>query len=465
MRDEEGLLPPGWGQARLGDLVIDKAGVTDGPFGSNLKTEHYTDSGPRVVRLQNIGDCVFLDGHAHISEEHYATLTKHDVRAGDVLIASLGETLPRACMAPECLGDAIVKADCLRVRPAPGIDSHFVMYMLNSPQVRSQVSRAIKGVGRPRINLSDVRDIVIPLPPTAEQRRIVAALERRLSHLDQAVKVFGLSCLKLDLLHQAVLDGAARGTLLRLDHSSWIEVETGAVAEVRGGIQKQPKRAPKQNKAPFLRVANVGRGRLDLAEVHEIELFNDELRTYALREGDLLVVEGNGSVDQIGRAAMWDDSIPDCVHQNHLIRVRPGDRLDPEFLALVWNAPSTIEQLKAVASSTSGLHTLSNSKVKAVKLRLPDLRTQRDLVAEAERRLSTIEAVRASLAASQVRARHLRRSLLAAAHSGRLVPQDPSDESADVLLARIKEKRATTEAANGKAPRRRAARKKGEVPA
>src|SRR4051812_46437547 len=100
-------LPAGWAMATVEELAT-ADGVTDGPFGSNLKTEHYTDAGPRVVRLQNIGDGVFRDERAHISEEHFARLEKHSVLAGDVLVASLGEILPRACLAPTNLGPAIV---------------------------------------------------------------------------------------------------------------------------------------------------------------------------------------------------------------------------------------------------------------------------------------------------------------------------------------------------------------------
>src|SRR4051812_12193420 len=92
------------------------ASITDGPFGSNLKSEHYTETGARVVRLQNIGEGVFLDAEAHISLERFDRLRKHEVEAGDVLVAMLGEVLPRACIAPISLGLAIVKADCVRVR-------------------------------------------------------------------------------------------------------------------------------------------------------------------------------------------------------------------------------------------------------------------------------------------------------------------------------------------------------------
>src|SRR5690606_20794412 len=109
----------------------------------------------------------------------------------------------------------------------------------------------------------------------------------------------------------------------------------------------------------FLRVANVSRGSLDLKDVHEIELFEGEIERHRLNYGDLLVVEGNGSPDQIGRAAMWRGDIEDCVHQNHLIRVTPRGTLLSEYLELVWNSPSTAVQLRSVAASTSGLYTLS----------------------------------------------------------------------------------------------------------
>jgi type I restriction enzyme S subunit len=90
---------------------------------------------------------------------------------------------------------------------------------------------------------------------------------------------------------------------------------------------------------------------MDLGDVHDVELFEGELDRYRLQSGDLLVVEGNGSPNQIGRSAVWHGEIEDCVHQNHLIRVRPGPGLDPEFLGLYWNSPSARAQLTAVAST------------------------------------------------------------------------------------------------------------------
>jgi type I restriction enzyme S subunit len=201
---------------------------------------------------------------------------------------------------------------------------------------------------------------------------------------------------------------------------SWPVVPLSEVAAIQGGIQKQPKRLPKDNAYPFLRVANVTANGLDLGEIHTIELFDGELERYRLLCGDLLVVEGNGSASQIGRAALWDGSIQDAVHQNHLIRVRPGPLMEPHFLGYVWNSPPIRGELTTVASSTSGLHTLSVAKLKRIRVPAPPLDEQRRIIEILEAHLSRLGAAESSLQKSLMRAQALRRSLLTAAVSGQL---------------------------------------------
>ena len=237
----------------------------------------------------------------------------------------------------------------------------------------------------------------------------------------------------------------------------WVWATVAQVAEIQGGIQKQPKRAPADNPFPYLRVANVLRGSLDLTEVLEIELFSGELDKLRLCQGDLLIVEGNGSPAQIGRMAIWNGEIEDCVHQNHIIRARVFDEVVPQYAETYWNSPEGSSQVLAVASSTSGLYTLSVSKVSALPIPLPPLAEQRRIVAEVERRLSVVQQAEAAVEASLVRAERLRQSILKQAFSGKLVPQDPSDEPASVLLERIRAERAEAEAAakSNRKPKRR----------
>lgn len=185
---------------------------------------------------------------------------------------------------------------------------------------------------------------------------------------------------------------------------TWPEAPLDAVAEIQGGIQKQPKRAPRDNAFPFLRVANVTASGLALDDVHEVELFDGELDRLRLQRGDLLVVEGNGSASQIGRAVVWDGSIKDAVHQNHLIRVRPAPDLDARYLGLLWNSPTIRDELSRVASSTSGLHTLSVTKLKRIRVPLPPLAEQHRIVDLLEDHLSRLDAATAYLDAGCRRA-------------------------------------------------------------
>ncbi len=221
----------------------------------------------------------------------------------------------------------------------------------------------------------------------------------------------------------------------------WCWATLGHVCEVQGGIQKQPSRRPERNKFPFLRVANVYRDRLELADVHEIELFPGEIDTYRLRRGDLLIVEGNGSAGEIGRMAVWDGSIANAVHQNHLIRARPLDGFSHVFATAYWNSSEGAARVLELAKSTSGLFTLSVSKVESLPIPVPPQAEQERIataLASAARGGEEAEgATRAGLDAIAA----LRQSLLREAFSGRLVPQDPNDEPASVLLARIRAER------------------------
>lgn len=390
----------------------EKGAITDGPFGSNLTSAHYAPAGPRVVRLQNIGDGVFVDARAHISEEHFQTLRKHEVRAGDLLVASLGETLPRVCLAPENLGPAIVKADCIRVRPNTDlIDRRYLTYCLQAPSLRKWASDRVHGVGRPRLGLKTLRQMPVPVPRLDEQRRIVDILEDHFSRLDAAEAGAERGLRRLNSLEASVLAQCYRlGKPLPL----------GSLAAIQGGIQKQPKRAPASSSAPFLRVANVTARGLDLGDVHRIELFTGELEKLRLESGDLLVVEGNGSPSQIGRAALWNGEIADCVHQNHLIRVRPGPELSPTYLEAIWNAPQNRRQLTSLSSSSSGLHTLSVGKLKKLLIPVVDAPTQSHVTSRVREVRQARQRLQAELGVALTRGAGLRRSLLAAAFSGGL---------------------------------------------
>ena len=270
------------------------------------------------------------------------------------------------------------------------------------------------------LSAARLKTVEFPVPPLVEQRRIVAILEEHLSSLDQAAA----SLKRVEAQARTLL--AMSASEIRLGE----ETPLPELAVIQGGIQKQSKRAPRDHAFPFLRVANVTAHGLDLRDIHRIELFEGELERYTLLRGDLLVVEGNGSPSQIGRAALWDGSLANCVHQNHLIRVRPNqEKVIPEYLEAIWNSPENRAVLTEVASSSSGLHTLSVRKLAQLRMPVPTLQVQRRLVAqlgllrEADRRL------RNTTTMARVRGGVLRRAILSAAFSGRLTGRS-SDSAA-----------------------------------
>jgi type I restriction enzyme S subunit len=205
-------LPDGWAWATVEQLAAAEANaITDGPFGSNLKTEHYTDSGPRVIRLQNIGDGVFVDEYAHISSEHFRQLDRHRIFANEIVIAALAASPPRSCVVPASVGPAIVKADCIRFKPHPSVSSKFINIALNSDPVRRRTKGIVHGVGRPRLNLSEIKSIILPLPPVREQTRIVAEVDRRLSMVQELHEMVSANLKQSARLRQSILERAFYG--------------------------------------------------------------------------------------------------------------------------------------------------------------------------------------------------------------------------------------------------------------
>lgn len=164
--------------------------IVDGPFGSSLTSSHYSDSGTRVIRLGNIGINEFKETDAaYVPTEYGEKLAAHEARAGDVVIAGLGDDrmpLGRAATVPD-LGPAIVKADCYRARVNSLVTSEYLAWALSAPPTRGQIALLARGATRPRLNTSVVRDVLIPLPDGATQDRLVAETSDRSAKIDNLI--------------------------------------------------------------------------------------------------------------------------------------------------------------------------------------------------------------------------------------------------------------------------------------
>lgn len=179
--------------------------------------------------------------------------------------------------------------------------------------------------------------------------------------------------------------------------TGWVSASIDELFLVTGGIQKSSKRRPTKHHFPYLRVANVQRGRLDLREIERFELVDGELDRLRLEPGDLLIVEGNGSESEIGRCARWNGEIEDCVHQNHLIRCRPMLPGAEHYLLMFLNSPTGIATMKRLAVTTSGLYNLSVGKIRAICFPLPPRAEQGRIQAKVDSLLHSVQAFENSL--------------------------------------------------------------------
>lgn len=382
--------------------------------------------------------------------DHESTIYR--LAKNDILLTEASgspDEVGKSAMWAEEVPDCCFQNTLIRVR-SRGVNPRYLYQLLTFEARRGAFVAGSRGVGINHLGSSRISTWPILLPPLVEQGRILQVLDTYTSMLDAASTLVKLASARVNAVQRSVVQQA----YLEAIFNGRTE-PVSAVAEVRGGIQKQQKRIPRANAHPFLRVANVGRGHLNLTDMHNIELFEGEGSRFVLVDGDLLVVEGNGSPTQIGRAALWRNEIPRATHQNHLIRVRPQGALSPEYLELIWNSAPIAEQLLRIASSSSGLYTLSTSKVSSIRIPVPSLSTQLRLVERVREVLRDTQRLAVTVDNAERRGGALRLSILAAANNGLLVDQDPTDEPADVLLARI---RAEREAAKPK-PRKPRARK------
>ena len=240
--------------------------------------------------------------------------------------------------------------------------------------------------------------------------------ERELAKMKAAGKTPKNDKWKVKYKEPTVPDAAT----LPLLPEGWCWARVGQLGEVSGGLTQNAKRRDLRLQVPFLRVANVYAGEVRLDTVRKVGVTELEKERTQLVEGDLLVVEGNGSIDQVGRVALWNDAISPCVHQNHLIRVR----FKPMALAhwtLGWLlSPSGRTAIEQIASSTSGLHTLSLSKVEHLPVPLPPLHEQARIVQAVERHQMRLEILESRCDACVRQCDHLRQAILAGVFQGRL---------------------------------------------
>ena len=449
------------------------------------------------IDISSIDDANRITEPKQLSGRDAPSRARQLVEAGDTVLSTVRTYLKNTALVPDSLLGAIASTGFCVLRPAAGVHPQFIFYRALDQTFVDELSGLQTGTSYPAVRDSDIRAMSISLPPTAEQHRIVQALDSYLTRLDAAQAALERVQASLKRYRASVLKAAVEGKLVTTEAElarkeghdyepasvlleriladrrarwesqekrrgtykkpasantsdspelpeSWVWASLSLVGEVRLGRQRSPKRAQGPHMRPYLRAANVTWHGLDLSDVKEMDFSPNEYETFRLHRGDVLLAEASGSADEVGKPAIWDAQIEDCCFQNTLIRVRVFREVVPYlYYHLLSDARSGA---LGRAARGVGIHHIGAQRTESWVIALPPIAEQRRIVAEVERRLSVIQQAEATVEANLVRAERLRQSILKQAFSGRLVPRDPSDEPATVLLERIQLEREASHA-------------------
>ena len=303
---------------------------------------------------------------------------------GDVLYGKLRPYLDKAVLAKEA---GVCTTELLVLRAKEDVDPRFLATVVHGPHFIEYAIAGTTGVQHPRTSWAHAREFEIPAFPFDEQQRIadVLWLVHEAIGLSEALDKEGraLKRAAMQTLFTRGLRGEARKeTEIGLVPENWESVPLSDCAFVQSGVAKGRKiNDPEITRLPYLRVANVQDGYLDLSEIKTIPIRPSEVERYKLRHGDVVLTEG-GDFDKLGRGFIWRGEIPLCIHQNHVYAVRTQrSRLLPEFFAYQAQSPYGKAYFLKVAHKTTNLACINTTKLKAFPVLIPTLGEQREIVA------------------------------------------------------------------------------------
>ena len=436
-------LPTGWAWTELDEVCTS---ITDGDH----QPPPQVPAGIPFLVIGNIREQrLNFTNCRYVSPEYFESLKPiRRPRRGDVLyslVGSYGIPVLVKDDAPFC-----VQRHIGILRPSPEISAAFLAFILSSHEIFDQATRYATGTAQLTVPLSGLRRIRIPLPPCMEQDRIVAAIEEQLSRLDAGVAALERVRLNLKRMRAAAL--------AELETSAARAAPFRSLAEITEFIVDGDHNPPRRTVPgiPYLTAKHVKRGQISVKGATYIsqEDFTRISRRYIPRAGDVLVT----CVGTLGEIAIVPEGLTFAADRN-LAAMRPGSAVRPRYLEAVLRSPRQQRVLTAGSGSTAQPH-LYLRDLRNLIVPLPSIEDQEELLVRLDEQLSIADRLEAEIEASMQRTHGLRLSVLAAAFSGKLVPQDPTDEPGSVLLERIAAERASS---NGHKTRRgRKPRVRGE---
>jgi len=338
------------------------------------------------------------------------------------------------------------------LRPFEGLFvPKFLEFLLNSPVVASQFDENAPGSTRRTLALQGIRPVHVPVPPLAEQRRIVAKLEALLAKVDASRKRLERIPVILKRFRQAVLASACDGRLTedwRIERQQnavgdeglpegWLQVNVGMLLEsLKYGTAA--KCEYNQEGVAVLRIPNVSEGRIDTTDLKFAELSAKEIAALSLVVGDILMIRSNGSVSLVGRTALVEEGHQGLAYAGYLIRLRPNkEAVNPRFLNLALSSFKVRLKIELEARSTSGVNNINSEEVRELEILLPPLEEQTEIIHRLNDLFALADQIEARYTKAKAQVDRLTQSILAKTFRGELVLQDPNDEPAEVLLSRL----------------------------
>jgi len=474
-------LPKGWIETTVGEISNDIS------YGFTAKSSQ-VDNGIKYLRITDIQDRRVNWSTVPFCKISDNEIPKYALEVGDIVFARTGATTGKSFLIKSC-PKSVFASYLIRLRAIKDVMPEFVAYFFQSHSYWQQISENISGSAQPNCNATKLSTVQILLPPLNEQRRIVEKLEKILGKVEAARERLERVPLILKRFRQSVLAAACSGKLTadwRGKHSSvrsssfslqsdslkaelltleelplrWKISNVGDVIEsLKYGTSQ--KCGYEKVGVPVLRIPNIGEWTIDLTDMKYAELSDREFSQLRLQKGDLLMIRSNGSVSLVGKASIVQDTEKDFAYAGYLIRLRPNKSIVvPEFLNLTLASYDVRLQIEIPARSKSGVNNINSEEVKALKIFLPPIAEQQEIIRRVEELFAFANTIEERYRKAKRCFDKLTQSILAKAFRGELVPQDPRDEPASVLLERIREEKAGAEADTMQKKRLRKPKKK-----
>lgn len=421
-------LPEGWSQAEIGDLCELRNGRA-------FKSSDWKETGVPIVRIQNLNN-------ANASFNYYQGPIdeRNLLQGGELLFAWSGTPGTSFGAHVWDRGEAVLNQHIFRVDFQESfIDKRFFRFAINQ-KLNELIDNAHGGVGLRHVTKGKFEKTQVAVPPFNEQRRIAAKLDTTLAAVDTYLQRLDRVAAILKRFRQAVLAVATSGELTMkwreesgLDFD-WLDAQLGdhAVGFNYGTSAK----SQSEGEIPVLRMGNIQAGEIDwgnLVYTSDIK----ETTKYMLESGDVLFNRTN-SPELVGKTAIYRGEQP-AIYAGYLIRVRCSASLDPEFLNLSLNSPQGRDYCWSVKSDGVSQSNINAKKLAAYPFKLPPIEEQQEVVRRAQALFTIAGQLDTRLKTSRKIADRLTQALLAMAFRGELVSQDPNDEPASVLLAKLKD--------------------------